>query len=191
MDQNTWLKLVNQSGRGLYKKGYLGREVYEFEIEAALEAQRIFAEMTGTDRLRITGMHFTTPQEGSTYRSITEPIHRKITAAPSVMESAWVNVWHSVAEASFLITAGVPKDVSFFDKQEIIGMAAYLAYCRECRDWIPTPQMFSELSAEEQSAWREVEITVAKMMAAGFIKLNREPEKKWWNKQDKPDTTHQ
>ncbi len=175
MERNTWLKLVNQQGRGLYKKGYLGREVYEFEIEAALEAQRVFAEMTDTDKIRVTCMDFATPPEGSTYRSITEPIHRKITAAPSFMESAWVNVWHSVAEASFLISSGVPKVMSFLDEQEIIGMAAYLAYCRECRDWVPSPQMFSELRTEEQVAWREVEITAGKLMAAGFMALNRNP----------------
>lgn len=172
MERNIWLKLVNQHGRGLYKQGYLGREVHEFEIEAALEAQRVFAEMTDTDTIRITCMNFTTPPEGSTYRSITEPIHRKITAAPSFMESAWVNVWHSVAEASFLVSSGVPKIISFLDEQDIIGMAAYLSYCRECRDWIPAPQMFYELQEKEQIAWREVEFTAGKIMAAGFMELN-------------------
>ena len=40
MDRNIWLMMVNQKGNGLYKKGYLGREVHEFEIEAAMEAQK-------------------------------------------------------------------------------------------------------------------------------------------------------
>ncbi|MCI5140260.1 MAG: hypothetical protein D3909_00625 [Candidatus Electrothrix sp. ATG1] len=172
MERNIWLMLVNQSGKGLYKKGYLGREVYEFEIEAALEAQRVFAEMTSTEKLHITSMEFTTPPAGSTYRTITEPIHRKITAAPSIMESAWVNVWHSVAEASFLISAGTTKVMSFLDEYDITGLAAYLAYCRECRDWVPTPRMFSELSSEVQDAWHEVETVAGKMMAAGFTQLD-------------------
>ena len=116
--------MVNQTGKGLYKKGYLGREVHEFEIQAALEAQRVFAEMTNTDKIRITCMEYTTPPEGSTYRSITEPIHRKIKVAPSIMESTWVNVWHSVAEASFLITAGTSKVVSFLQEYGKIGLAA-------------------------------------------------------------------
>ena len=175
MDRNIWLMMVHQSGTGLYKKGYLGREVHEFEIEAALEAQKVFAKMTNTDSLRITCMEFTTPPEGSTYRSITEPIHRKITAAPSLMESAWVNVWHSVAEASFLITAGTPKMVSFLEEYGVIGLAAYLAYCRECRDWAPSPQMFAELSPEEQEAWQEVEAVAGQLMADGFTKLDYRP----------------
>ncbi|XOF33564.1 MAG: hypothetical protein ACL93V_16435 [Candidatus Electrothrix sp. YB6] len=191
MDRNTWLKLVNQSGKGLYKKGYLGREVYEFEIQAALEAQKVFAETTHTERVRITGMEFTTPPEGSTYRSITESIHRRITAAPSLMDSAWINIWHSVAEASFLITAGVPKVATFLDDHGIVGMAAYLAYCRECRDWVPAPPMFSELPLEEQSAWREVEIIAGQMMAAGFTQLGHEAHKRWPSRQDKPDRTDQ
>ncbi|MCI5132568.1 MAG: hypothetical protein D3904_13910 [Candidatus Electrothrix sp. EH2] len=175
MDRNIWLMMVHQSGPGLYKKGYLGREVHEFEIEAALEAQRVFAKMTNTDSLRITCMEFTTPPEGSTYRSITEPIHRKITAAPSIMESAWVNVWHSVAEASFLITAGTPKVASFLEEYGAIGLAAYLAYCRECRDWTPSPQMFAELQPEEQEAWQEVEAVAGQLMADGFTKLDYRP----------------
>jgi hypothetical protein len=175
MERNIWLMMVNQSGKGLYKKGYLGREVYEFEIEAALEAQRIFAEMTDTEKIHITCMEFTAPPAGSTYRSITEPIHRKINAAPSLMESAWVNVWHSVAEASFLITAGMPKMMSFTGGSGATGSAAYLAYCRECRDWVPTPRMFSELSPEVQDAWQEVEIIAGRMMAAGFTKLDYHP----------------
>jgi hypothetical protein len=173
MERNTWLKLINQKGKGLYKKGSLGREVYDFEIEAALEVQCVFAKMTEMGRIKITCMDFTTPPEGSTYRSMTEPIHRKITDAPCIMESAWVNVWHSVAEASFLFSSGVPKVISFLDEQDIIGMAAYLAYCRECRDWVPAPQMFFELREEEQIAWREVELTASKMMAAGFMELNQ------------------
>jgi len=175
MERNTWLILVNQSGKGLYQKGYLGREVHEFEIEAALEAQRVFAEMTSTERIHITCMQFTTPSAGSTYRSITEPIHRKITAAPSIMESAWVNVWHSVAEASFLVSVGTPKMMSFLDEYGIAGLTAYLAYCRECRDWVPTPRMFSELSSEVQDAWQEVETIAGQMMAAGFTKLDYHP----------------
>lgn len=164
--------MVNQSGKGLYKKGHLGREVHEFEIEAALEAQRVFAEMTSTEKIQITCMEFSTPPAGSTYRTITEPIHRKITAAPSHMESAWMNVWHSVAEASFLISVGTPKVMSFIDGAEGTGLAAYLAYCRECRDWVPTPRMFSELSPELQSVWQEVEVIAAKIMSAGFRKLD-------------------
>jgi hypothetical protein len=175
MDRNIWLMMVNQHGKGLYKKGYLGREVYEFEIEAALEAQRVFAEMTNSDKIRITCMEFTTPPEGSTYRSITEPIHRTITAAPSIMESAWVNVWHSVAEASFLISSGTPKVMSFFDEYGITGMAAYLAFCRECRDWSPSPKMFRELSFAEQDAWQEAETVAGQIMAAGFTELNYHP----------------
>lgn len=175
MDRNIWLMMVHQSGTGLYKKGYLGREVHEFEIEAALEAQRVFAEMTNTEKIRITCMEYTIPPEGSTYRSITEPIHRKITEAPSIMESAWVNVWHSVAEASFLLTAGTPQVMSFVDEYGVIGLAAYLAYCRECRDWVPSPHMFSELSPEEQEAWQEVEAIAGQMMAAGFSKLDYHP----------------
>ena len=175
MERNTWLILVNQSGKGLYQKGYLGREVHEFEIEAALEAQRVFAEMTSTEKIHITCMEFTTPSAGSTYRSITEPIHRKITAAPSIMESAWVNVWHSVAEASFLISVGTPKVVSFLDEYGLAGLTAYLAYCRECRDWVPTPRMFSELSSKVQDAWQEVEAIAGQMMAAGFTELDYHP----------------
>ena len=173
MERNIWLQLVNQKGKGLYKKGSLGREVYDFEIEAAMEAQRVFAEMTATDRIRITCINFTTPPEKSTYRSMTEPIHKKITSAPCIMESAWVNVWHSVVEASFLISSGEPKMISFLDEQDIVGMAAYLAYCRECRDWVHAPQMFSELREEEQLAWRAVELTAGKMMAAGFTELSQ------------------
>jgi hypothetical protein len=172
MDRNIWLMMVNQKGAGLYKKGYLGREVHEFEIEAALEAQRVFAEMTNTDKIRITCMEFRTPPEGSTYRSMTEPIHRKIEAAPGIMESAWVNVWHSVAEASFLITSGTPRVMSFLDAYGATGLAAYLAFCRECRDWMPTPQMFPELSQEEQEAWQEAENVAGQIMAAGFTELN-------------------
>ena len=175
MDRNIWLMMVNQTGKGLYKKGYLGREVHEFEIQAALEAQRVFAEMTNTDKIRITCMEYTTPPEGSTYRSITEPIHRKIKVAPSIMESSWVNVWHSVAEASFLITAGTSKVVSFLQEYGKIGLAAYLAYCRECRDWVPAPQMFRELSAEQQEAWQEVETVAGQIMADGFMKLDYRP----------------
>ncbi|XCN73704.1 MAG: hypothetical protein Q3M24_02825 [Candidatus Electrothrix aestuarii] len=172
MERDIWLMMVNQSGKGLYKKGHLGREVHEFEIEAALEAQRVFAEMTSTEKIQITCMEFSTPPAGSTYRTITEPIHRKITAAPSHMESAWMNVWHSVAEASFLISVGTPKVMSFIDGAEGTGLAAYLAYCRECRDWVPTPRMFSELSPELQSVWQEVEVIAAKIMSAGFRKLD-------------------
>ena len=176
MDRNIWLMIVNQSGRGLYKKGYLGREVHEFEIKAAMEAQRVFAEMTHVERIRITCQEFTVPPEGSTYRSMTEPIHRKVNVAPSIMESAWVNVWHSVAEASFLSTSSTPRKNSFFEDlfQEycITGMAAYLAYCRECRDWMPSPHMFSELSSGEQEAWQEAETVAGEMMAAGFMELD-------------------
>ncbi len=180
MDRNIWLMMVNQKGHGLYKKGYLGREVHEFEIKAALEAQRVFAEMTNADKIRITGMEFTTPPEKSTYRSITEPIHRKINAAPSIMESTWVNVWHSVAEASFLISsgtpkAGTPKVMSFFDEYGITGMAAYLAFCRECRDWSPSPKMFRELSLAEQDAWHKAENVASEIMAAGFTELDYQP----------------
>jgi hypothetical protein len=175
MDRNIWLMMVNQQGQGLYKKGYLGREVHDFEIEAALEAQRVFAEMTHTDRIHITCMEFTTPPEKSTYRSITEPIHHTIRTAPSLMESAWVNVWHSVAEASFLITSGTPKKTSFIHEYSMTGLAAYLAYCRECRDWVPCPQMFPELSSGEQDAWQRAEAVAGEIMAAGFIELDYQP----------------
>jgi hypothetical protein len=175
MERNIWLMMVNQSGKGLYKKGYVGREVHEFEIEAALEAQRVFAEMTNAEKIRITCMEFTTPPADSTYRSMTEPIHCKITEAPNLMESAWMNIWHSVAEASFLISVGTPKKISFIDESRITGLTAYLAYCRECRDWMPTPRMFSELSSEVQDAWKEVEMTAAQIMTAGFMKLDYHP----------------
>jgi hypothetical protein len=175
MERNIWLMMVNQSNKGLYKKGHLGREVHEFEIEAALEAQRVFAEMTNTEKIHITCMEFTTPPEGSTYRTITEPIHRTITTAPSYMETAWMNVWHSVAEASFLISVGTPQKISFIDEYGVTGLAAYLAYCRECRDWMPTPRMFSELSSEVQDAWQEAEVIAAEIMAAGFTKLDYHP----------------
>jgi hypothetical protein len=175
MDRNIWLMMVNQQGNGLYKKGYLGREVHDFEIDAALEAQRVFAEMTDTARIHITCMEFTTPPEGSTYRSITEPIHHTISRAPSFMESAWVNVWHSVAEASFLIVSGTPKKVSFLNEYGITGLAAYLAYCRECRDWAPRPQMFQELSSGVQDAWQRAETVAGEIMSAGFLELDYQP----------------
>jgi hypothetical protein len=176
-----WQLLVNLSGSGLYKEGSLGREVHDFEIEAALDAQRLFAEMTDTDSIQITCIDFTTPPEGSTYRSMTEPIHRKMIDEPCVMESAWVNVWHSVVEASFLSLHGQRKErnnsfelvriLAEKSIEHIKGAAAYLAYCRECRDWNPSPLMFEELPRNEQEAWKKVEHFAASRMTEGFHEL--------------------
>lgn len=169
MKQEQWMILVNQSGKGLYKRGYLGREVYEFEIKAALKAQSIFAQLTEADKIRITRLDFTTPPEGSTYRSMTEPIHRTIKSVPNITESSWVNVWHSVAEASYLYHRE-------YNRPDIpcTGMTAYLAYCRECRDWEPYPKTFSELPPIYRPAWSEVEYQASVMMRRGFKELGLE-----------------
>lgn len=167
MERDAWLALVFKSGKGLYKKGVLGREVHEFEIKAAMKAQSIYADAMAAPRLEITHLEFVSPDEGSTYRSLTEPIHRTIREVPDSRDSGWVNVWHSVAEAAFLSVAAVPNDMRE-DMSAVIGKSSYLAYCRECRDWIPTPPQFGELSFDEQCAWVEVELKTAPLMARGF-----------------------
>lgn len=172
MKKDLWLALVMQSGKGLYKKGTLGREVFEFEIEAALEAQRIYALTMLVPQLRITHMGFEDPPDGSTFRSITEPIHMKLTGGLDDNDSGWVNVWHSVVEASFLSVAAAPKDLRD-DLSTITGMSAYLAYCRECRDWAPCPPQFIELPPEEQAMWAEIEVVAAQKMAEGLVKKER------------------
>ena len=166
MKKKDWEALVMQSNQGLYKPGTMGREVHEFEIVAAMKAQSIYAEFTGKKPLCITGFDFTTPPENSTYRSMTEPIHRTINQAPSLMESAWINVWHSVAEACYLRVIAPVKYTSV--------NVAYLAYCRECRDWAPNPPMFVELSPQEQLAWVIIEERIGNSMIAGFELLKED-----------------
>lgn len=169
MTYKQWLLLVFLSGQGLYKNGSMGREVHEFEIEAALEAQKTFALLTGSKPIRITGLQFETPAEKATYRSITEQVHRTMKAEPDLMESAWVNVWHSVAEASYLVR-------QLDSKFNVAGFAAYLAYCRECRDWEPSPPMFSELSPRMHQAWKAAETMAGDLMAEGFGKSELDSE---------------
>lgn len=169
MKYKQWLLLVFLSGQGLYKNGSMGREVHEFEIEAALEAQKAFALLTGSKPIRITGLQFETPSEKSTHRSITEPIHRTMEAEPDLMESAWVNVWHSVAEASY-------SSRQLESKFNIAGFAAYLAYCRECRDWEPSPPMFIELSPRMRQAWESAEMMAGDLMVEGFRQLELDSE---------------
>ena len=158
MTRTEWLNLVQCSNRGLYKPGTLGREVYEGEIEAALEAQRIYANTVNVDRLVMNAMDFHDVEEGSTFRDITEPIHKPIRTQPLPGESCWVNVWHSVAEAAYL--TGKSKWMN----AQTGAKSCYLAYCRECRDWDPSPPMFYELSVLQQVAWSLVCKLARKMM---------------------------
>lgn len=176
MTHDEWMVLVMTSHKGMYKKGYLGREVYEFEIEAAMKAQRAFARSTGTAALRITGVHFTTPQDGATYRTMTEACHKKMLKEPDLMESAWVNVWHTVVEASFLAHfASVSEDnVDMSDAVCDTGFDAYLAYCRECRDWTPDPVQYDKLPLVERTAWGVAQVVGARMMADGFRRMKNE-----------------
>lgn len=171
MTHDDWMVLVMTSHKGLYKKGYLGREVYEFEIEAAMQAQRAFARSTGVPVMRITGYHYFTPPDGATYRSITEACHEKIEQEPDLMDSAWVNVWHTVVEASFLAQRATRTSLDMADAVHDIGFAAYLAYCRECRDWNPSPPQYDHLSLRERAAWGVAQVVGARLMVAGFSKM--------------------
>ena len=173
MTHDEWIVLVMTSHKGLYKKGCLGREVYEFEIDAAMKAQQAFARCSGANALKITGINFTKPPEGSTYRAMTEACHYKITRAPDLLDSAWVNVWHTVVEASFLAQNATCSTLDMADTVQDTGFAAYLAYCRECRDWTPSPPQYDHLPPRQRAAWGVAQIVGARMMVAGFRKLTQ------------------
>lgn len=173
MTHDEWIVLVMTSHKGLYKKGYLGREVHEFEINAAMMAQLAFTRCAGTEQICITGLRFTTPPEGSTYRSITEACHRKVSEEPDLMDSAWVNVWHTVVEASFLAYNATCATLDMADTVHETGFAAYLAYCRECRDWNPNPPQFFHLPPDQRAAWGVAQKVGVSMMASGFRRLKK------------------
>ena len=168
MTHDEWMVLVMTSHKGLYKKGYLGREVYGFEINAAMRAQRAFARHAGTGAVCITGLRFSIPPEGSTYRSLTETCHRKISEEPDLIDSAWVNVWHTVVEASFLAQHATCSTLDMAETVQSTGFAAYLAYCRECRDWTPNPPQYDCLPPKQRAAWGVAQVVGARMMAEGF-----------------------
>lgn len=168
MTHDEWMVLVMTSHKGLYKKGYIGREVYDFEIDAALDIQRVFARYAGTGTVRVTKLIFTTPPDGSTYRSMTEACHSRISEEPDLMESAWINVWHTVAEASFLAHHAEAIRQDMADTAHDIGFAAYLAYCRECRDWTPDPPQYDNLPVRQRAAWGVAQTVGARKMAEGF-----------------------
>jgi len=163
MTRNEWLALIQRDAKWNVRK-----EVQEWEFQAGLVCKAVYQKAVLGSVILVSKHEYEAVNFGPGEEVIMrDPAFGVRMNRPPSNSDSWDNVWHSVAEACWLTKSA-----------SVAPVAAYLAYCRGCRDWEPTPPHYQELPPEQQHAWELVALRARNLATEAKLREEQEEGKK-------------